>query len=84
VTLVLLIILIASFALLLTAHVALAVGLALQPPRWRALVALVVAPLAPYWGYLSGKRVWSLLWLVSLLAYVTARVIAAIQEGGVA
>ncbi|MBC7051985.1 hypothetical protein G6O46_23535, partial [Salmonella enterica subsp. enterica serovar Enteritidis] len=42
--------LVVSFALFVTAHVAITYGLAFRPPRWRALAALFVAPLAPYWA----------------------------------
>ena len=35
-----------AFALFVTAHVAITYGLAFRPPRWRAPVAFLVAPLA--------------------------------------
>ncbi len=65
-----------SFSVLATAHVALVIGLAIRPPRWRALVALPVAPLAPYWGARAGMPVRAVLWGVSAIAYLTLRVIA--------
>jgi hypothetical protein len=33
------------------AHLALLVGLARRTPRWRAIAALLVPPLAPIWGW---------------------------------
>ncbi|HEY2510246.1 MAG TPA: hypothetical protein VGI39_05300 [Polyangiaceae bacterium] len=51
------------------AHVALLTGLALRQPRWRALVALVVPPLAPVWGWSDGMRKRAYAWGVSLAAY---------------
>jgi hypothetical protein len=73
-----LLLLIFSFALLVTAHVALAVGLALRRPRWRGLLALVVPPLAPYWGMEERMRLRSLLWVGSLAVYLVARVAAGV------
>ena len=67
--------LVLAFAAVVTAHVTLVVGLAGRPPRWRALVALVVPPLGPYWGW-DGLRRRSVLWVVSAAAYAALRVIA--------
>jgi hypothetical protein len=64
-----------AFALVVTAHVTLVVGLAARRPRWRALVALVVPPLAPWWGW-SVLRRRSVLWLASAAAYGLLRVVA--------
>jgi hypothetical protein len=61
-----------SFAALVTAHAALVFGLARRTPHWRGPVGLVLAPLAPYWGFKAGLRVRSVLWLFALAAYVTA------------
>ena len=68
--------LLASFAALLTAHVALVWGLAWRRPRWRALVALPLAPLAPYWGARSGMHVRVAVWGVSAVAYIVLRALA--------
>jgi hypothetical protein len=67
--------LVLAFAVVVTSHVALVVGLAGRPPRWRALVALVVPPLAPYWGW-NGLRRRSVLWVVGAAAYLVLRVVA--------
>jgi hypothetical protein len=68
--------LVGSFALLVTVHVALAAGLLLRSPRWRAPIAFLVPPLAPYWGMQEGMRVRTALWLSALGVYILARVTA--------
>ena len=68
--------LLGSFALLLTVHVALAIGLLLRRPRWRGPLALVVPPLAPYWGISAKMRIRSGLWIGALALYTLARVAA--------
>lgn len=64
--------LIASFALLVTAHLAIVFGLAMRTPRWRALVAFFVAPLAPYWALRDRMRVRAALWILAALGYAVA------------
>ena len=68
--------LVLSFAVAVTTHVTLVVGLAARTPRWRALVGLVVPALAPYWGWTEGLKRRSVLWLVAAGAYVVVRVVA--------
>ena len=51
-------------------------GLALRPPRWRALVALTVPPLAPYWGARGGMHARVVVWGASAAAYIVLRLIA--------
>ncbi|HEY6560226.1 MAG TPA: hypothetical protein VI072_23235 [Polyangiaceae bacterium] len=70
--------LVGSFALLVTMHVAIAAGLTLKPPRWRGLLALLVPPLAPYWGMRERMRRRTALWVVSLMVYIVARLAAGI------
>ncbi len=65
-----------AFAFLVTAHVAIAIGLASRAPRWRAPVALLLAPLAPYWAWREHMRVRAGLWTAGLVVYVVARVAA--------
>jgi hypothetical protein len=70
-----------------TAHFALVVGLARRPnPRdgrqgWRRFVrsgtALVVVPLAPWWGYRAGMRGLTIAWGASLVLYALGTVVAA-------
>lgn len=71
-----------SFAALVTAHVALAVGLCRRTPWTRGLVALVVPPLAPYWGLREKMPGRSVVWIVALVIYVAARVAAAVMAKG--
>ncbi len=63
-------ILVVAFAALLTAHVTLVVGLARRHrPRWHALAALVVAPLAPWWGMREHMRARAVTWLAAAACY---------------
>ena len=67
-----------AFGLLITAHVVLAASLAIERrPRWRGLVALLVPPLAPYWGMEERMRLRSALWLGAAAAYVVALALVA-------
>jgi hypothetical protein len=61
--------LVLAFAALVTAHLTLVAGLAGRKPRWRALVALLVLPLAPAWGRREGFHVRTVIWAVSAVAY---------------
>ena len=70
--------LIGAFGLLVTVHVALSVALLLRSPRWRALAALLVPPLAPYWGYKEGWRKGSLVWVAAFCLYAVARMAASL------
>lgn len=72
---------VASFAAFITAHVALAVGLVARNPRARGLVALLVPPLAPYFGIREKMWARSILWGAALVAYVAARVAASLVSG---
>jgi hypothetical protein len=67
---------VAAFATLVTAHVAIVLGLAFRVPRWRAPAALFVPPLAPYWAWRQRMSVRAGVWIVSLLGYVVARIVA--------
>ncbi len=68
--------LVLAFAVLVTAHVTLVVGLATRQPWWRAPVALFVAPLAPYWGYQAGLRRRAITWAAAAVGYAVFRWIA--------
>jgi hypothetical protein len=61
--------LVVAFATLVTVHITLAFGLACRHPRWRGLVALVVAPLAPFWGWQARMRVRGAVWVVAAAIY---------------
>ena len=68
--------LVVGFATLVTLHVTLAVRLLLQHPRWRGLVALFVPPLGLFWAFRAGWYRIATLWLVAVLLYVIALIIA--------
>jgi hypothetical protein len=65
-------VLVLSFAALVTAHVAIVVGLVAKRPRWRAAVALLVAPLAPYWAFTGGMKARGSIWIGSVCLYAAA------------
>ena len=58
------------------AHVALLVTLARKKPRYRAVVAFVLPPLAPYYGWLGGASRLSLVWLAGLGVYAAGVALA--------
>jgi hypothetical protein len=68
----LLLVVLVAFASLVTVHVTLALGLSLRRPRWRALVAFVVPPFAPFWGFRERMWVRSAVWVVAAVTYVIA------------
>lgn len=70
-------VLVVAFATLVTAHVTLAIGLARRPPRWRAAIALLIAPLAPWWGWRERMHIRAFLWLVAAVSYAGALLAAA-------
>jgi hypothetical protein len=72
----------ASFGLLLASHVALSVGLARAGPWQRGVVAFLVPPLAPFWGYSGKLHARSLLWIVSLVTHLACLTAAAIGTVG--
>jgi hypothetical protein len=68
--------LVASFAALVTVHVSLSFGLFTRGPWWYGLIALAVPPAAVYLGWREKLRIRSLLWVAAALVYVAARVVA--------
>jgi len=71
--------LVGSFAILCTAHLALALGLTLKKPRWKGFVALVLAPLAPYWGHAARMRPLPAVWVTAFCLYVLALLAALVE-----
>jgi hypothetical protein len=63
-------------ALFVTAHVAIVTRLVGQPPRWRAAVALVLPPLAYFWGRKADMIGLCRLWLSALIGYAVTFVLA--------
>ena len=68
--------LVLAFAVLFTAHATLVYGLVRRRPRWRAPIALVVLPLAPYWGYQAGLRRRAITWVTAAVVYAVLAWIA--------
>jgi hypothetical protein len=68
--------LIVAFALLLTAHVTIAVGLVRGPRPRRALVVFLVPPLAPWWGWNARMRVRAAVWVAAAAVYGVALVLS--------
>jgi hypothetical protein len=58
------------------AHVVLVVGLARRGHGGRAALALVVAPLAPWWGWSAGLRAATIVWGVALALYTLGVVVS--------
>jgi hypothetical protein len=69
--------LVASFATLVTTHLAIALRLTWRVrPRYRGLIALVIVPMAPIWAW--GQR-WTrltLLWIGGVVVYAIALTVA--------
>jgi hypothetical protein len=65
-----------SFATFVTAHIALAVGIGTRGPWWRGPTALVVVPLAPYWGFRAHMRTRAVLWTTALVIYAGALILS--------
>jgi hypothetical protein len=61
----------------IAAHVALIAGLVARRPRWRGLLAILIPPLAPYWGWSAGmhRRVYA--WCAALALYALGVILAA-------
>ena len=74
---VLLVLISVAIGLHLVAHVTLVIGLLFRKPWWRGLIALVVPPLAPYWGYEAKLRGRVTLWLTTLAVYLASATAAA-------
>jgi hypothetical protein len=68
--------LLVTFALAVTVHVAIVFGLLRRSPRWHALVALVVPPFAPYWAWREDMRIRASLWMGAVVVYVVMLLLA--------
>jgi hypothetical protein len=76
--LVLLTLICVAVGLHLVAHVTLVIGLLLRDPWWHGLLAFVVPPLAPYWGYEARLRGRVTLWITTLAVYLASVTAAAL------
>jgi hypothetical protein len=68
--------LVVAFATLITAHIALGVGLARRAPHWWGALAIVAFPLAPWWGWQQRMRIRTVVWVVAAVVYAVAIVLA--------
>ena len=68
--------LVLSFALFVTAHVTITWGLAFKTPRWRAPVAFFFAPLGAVWAWRERMRVRFWVLVAALALYLIALAIA--------
>lgn len=65
-----------AFTALIVAHVSLLAGLAQRHPRWRALAAVGVPPLAPIWGWKRMPRrahAWTYAFAAYAIAVIASR-----------
>jgi hypothetical protein len=62
----------------LVAHVTLVIGLLRRNPWWHGLVALLIPPLAAYWGYEARLRGRVTLWVTTLAIYLASVTAAAL------
>ncbi len=69
------VLMITSFATLLTAHIAIVIGLARKAPRWRALVAVVLPPVGAVWAIRDKQRLRGVAWFVAAVVYVVVRLL---------
>lgn len=67
---------IVAFALWVTVHVTLAFGLGRRVSFGRGIAALVVPPLAPYWGFRERMWIRGGLWGLLAVTYFVALVVA--------
>ena len=74
--LVVVVVAIVSCAFALLAHASIVAALATRSPKWRAAVALVVPPLAPYWAWREKLRGRTITWIASAIVYAIARIAA--------
>ena len=68
--------LVACSALAVTAHLAIAAGLARRTSIGRALVALVAAPLAPWLAIRARMFARAGIWVAAVAGYIVARVVS--------
>ena len=78
----LIITLVVSAGVLLSTHVSLSVGLARKGPWQRGLIAFVVPPLVPFWGYHGKLHTRSLIWIIAVTIHIACLTAAAIGGAG--
>jgi len=68
-------------AVFLGAHVSLAAGLMRRRSRAAGLVALVVPPLAPWWGWGAGMQTRAIAWLAAVALYALGTITLLVVSG---
>jgi hypothetical protein len=68
--------LVVAFALWVTVHLTLAFGLGRRVSIGRGMAALVVPPLAPYWGFRERMWIRGSLWALLAVTYCVALFLA--------
>ena len=58
-----------GFALLVTSHIAIVVGLGRRVPRLRCVAALALLPLAPYWALRERMGFRAAAWVCGVVLY---------------
>jgi hypothetical protein len=64
--------LVLSFAFVLTIHVSIAIGLLARTPRWRGFVALFVPVIGLIWAWRSSMRARVWMWIIGVVVYCVA------------
>ncbi len=66
----------AALAVAIAAHVVIVVSIA-RRALWRAPLAVIIPPLAPYWGWQLGLRRRVLVWWAAVLLYALGTIVLA-------
>jgi hypothetical protein len=69
---------IVAFAWVVTTHVAIAFGLLLRRPRWRAVVALALVLPGVYWAWREQMRTRVWLWAGGVVVYLVLLVLGSL------
>ena len=59
-----------------TTHVALSAAVAQATRPFRGVLAFIVLPLAPYWGWQANRRRLAALWIAAFASYAIALVVS--------
>lgn len=78
---VVLLLMLLGLGVLITAQVRLVCVLVFfEKPRWRGLLALLLPPLAPWFGWRAGRRWNAGVWLVAAVLYAVGRGVSLASE----
>jgi hypothetical protein len=68
--------LVLAFAIGITVHLAIVVGLLRRRPRWHAVAGLLLPPLGAYWAFVARMRIRASLFVAAAIGYAALRVLA--------